>query len=63
MGVHGDTVTHTSDYFDQLYELCVKLIKDGKAYADDTEQEQVRLLPFSQLLVALTPIVDAEGAF
>lgn len=26
---------YTSDYFDQLYEWAVKLIKDGKAYVDD----------------------------
>ncbi|KAJ3540971.1 hypothetical protein NMY22_g4083 [Coprinellus aureogranulatus] len=42
MGVHGDQVTHTSDYFDKLYELAVKMIKDGKAYADDTEKEQMQ---------------------
>jgi glutamyl-tRNA synthetase len=41
MGVHGDAVTHTSDYFDKLYELAVQMIKSGKAYADDTEKEQV----------------------
>jgi glutamyl-tRNA synthetase len=34
----GDRVTHTSDYFNELYELAVKLIESGKAYADDTEQ-------------------------
>jgi len=27
-----------------LYDLAVKLIKLGKAYADDTEQIQVRLV-------------------
>ncbi|KAJ2932898.1 hypothetical protein H1R20_g4184, partial [Candolleomyces eurysporus] len=42
MGVHGDGVTHTSDYFDKLYELAVQLIKSGKAYADDTEKEQMQ---------------------
>ncbi|KAH9931716.1 glutamate-tRNA ligase [Epithele typhae] len=40
--VHGDRVTHTSDYFDKLYEDAVQMIKLGKAYADDTEQEQMR---------------------
>lgn len=40
--VHGDKVTHTSDYFDQLYEYVVQMIKDSKAYADDTEQEQMK---------------------
>ena len=34
-------MTHTSDHFDTLYDYAVKLIKSGKAYADDTEQQQV----------------------
>ncbi|KAF5315925.1 hypothetical protein D9611_004790 [Ephemerocybe angulata] len=42
MGVHGDGVTHTSDYFDQLFDLAVKMIKEGNAYADDTEKEQMQ---------------------
>ncbi|MFA8435755.1 MAG: glutamine--tRNA ligase/YqeY domain fusion protein [Marinifilaceae bacterium] len=32
---------YTSDYFDQLYEWAVKLIKDGKAYVDDQTAEQI----------------------
>ena len=31
-----------SDYFDQLYEWAVKLIRDGKAYVDDLSAEQIR---------------------
>ena len=31
-----------SDYFPQLYELAVTLIKSGKAYVDDLTQEQIR---------------------
>jgi len=42
LGVKFDQVTYTSDWFQQLYELCVKMIKDGKAYADNTPQEQLR---------------------
>ncbi|KAF6810412.1 glutamyl-tRNA synthetase [Colletotrichum sojae] len=42
MGVTPDAVSYTSDYFDYLYETCVRLIKEGHAYADDTEQEQMR---------------------
>ncbi|KZO97792.1 glutamate-tRNA ligase [Calocera viscosa TUFC12733] len=42
LGVHADQLSHTSDWFEKLYELCVELIKRGKAYADDTEQEQMR---------------------
>lgn len=41
MGIKGDVVTHTSDYFEQLLELAVVMIKEGKAYADDTPQEQM----------------------
>ncbi|KAK6498727.1 hypothetical protein TWF481_011302 [Arthrobotrys musiformis] len=42
LGIHGDRVTFTSDYFQELYELCVTMIKEGKAYCDDTPQEQMR---------------------
>ncbi|KAI0748413.1 glutamate-tRNA ligase [Daedaleopsis nitida] len=42
LDIHGDKVTHTSDYFDQLYDYALQIIKSGKAYADDTEQEQMR---------------------
>ena len=44
LDIHGDAISHTSDYFDQLYELAVKLIKEGKAYADDTVQMEVMAL-------------------
>ncbi len=30
-----DRLFFASDYFDQLYDFAVKLIKDGKAYVDD----------------------------
>jgi glutamyl-tRNA synthetase len=50
--IHGDAVSHTSDYFDQLYELAVKLIKEGKAYADDTEQLQVKFIRVYALIFA-----------
>ncbi|MCF8234968.1 MAG: glutamine--tRNA ligase/YqeY domain fusion protein [Bacteroidales bacterium] len=30
---------YASDYFDQLYEWAIKLIKDGKAYVDELDQE------------------------
>ncbi|EPS95462.1 hypothetical protein FOMPIDRAFT_1025810 [Fomitopsis schrenkii] len=42
LDIRGDAISHTSDYFDQLYELAIKIIKDGKAYADDTEQAEMR---------------------
>ncbi|KAN0077172.1 tRNA synthetases class I (E and Q), catalytic domain containing protein [Tylopilus felleus] len=42
MDIKGDTISHTSDYFDQIYELAIKTIEAGKAYTDDTEQAQMR---------------------
>ena len=36
LGIKPDTVTHTSDYFQQLQDLCCKMIQDGLAYVDDT---------------------------
>ncbi len=32
---------YASDYFDQLYEYAVKLIRKGKAYVDDSTAEQI----------------------
>jgi len=32
---------HSSDYFDQLYELAAKLIKKGLAYVDDSSSEKI----------------------
>lgn len=32
---------YASDYFDQLYEFAVKLIKKGKAYVDDSTSEEM----------------------
>ncbi|MCF6184628.1 MAG: glutamine--tRNA ligase/YqeY domain fusion protein [Bacteroidales bacterium] len=37
---HGE-VHYASDYFEQLYEWAVKLIKDGYAYVDDQSGEEI----------------------
>jgi glutaminyl-tRNA synthetase len=37
-----DRLFYASDYFDQLYEWAVQLIKDGKAYVDDLTAEEIR---------------------
>ncbi|KAH3679437.1 hypothetical protein WICMUC_000982 [Wickerhamomyces mucosus] len=42
LGIKGDRTTYSSDYFEKMYELCIQLIKEGKAYADDTVQEKMR---------------------
>src|SRR6202142_3240006 len=42
LGFDWDGLYYASDYFDQLYEWAVKLIKDGKAYVDDLSAEEIR---------------------
>lgn len=49
LGVKGDRLTYTSDYFDQLIDFAFKLIDLGLAYADDTPQEVMRQNRFSGL--------------
>ncbi len=38
----GDREYYASDYFDQLYEYAVQLIKKGKAYVCDLSPEEIR---------------------
>jgi len=38
----GDRLYYASDYFDQLYEYAVRLIKAGKAYVDDLSSDEIR---------------------
>jgi len=38
----GDREYYASDYYGQLYDWAVKLIKKGKAYVDDLTAEQIR---------------------
>src|SRR5690606_23055075 len=38
----GDRLTHASDYFPQMYELAVHLIRAGKAYVDHLSTEEIR---------------------
>ena len=42
LGFHWDGLFYASDYFDQLYEWAVRLIKDGKAYVDDLTADEIR---------------------
>jgi glutaminyl-tRNA synthetase len=39
----GKHLYHASDYFEQLYDWAVHLIKTGKAYVDDQSQEEIRV--------------------
>ena len=38
----GDRLFYASDYFEQLYEYAVQLIKAGKAYVDDLSADEIR---------------------
>ena len=42
LGFEWDGLYYASDYFDQLYEWAIKLIKDGKAYVDDLSADEIR---------------------
>lgn len=37
-----DRLYYASDYFDQLYQYALELIRDGKAYVDDLSPEEIR---------------------
>ena len=38
----GDRLYYASDYFEQLYQWAVQLIKEGKAYVDSLSAEEIR---------------------
>jgi len=41
LGYHWENEVYSSDYFTQLYEWAVKMIKDGKAYVDSQSSEDM----------------------
>jgi glutaminyl-tRNA synthetase len=40
----GEHLYHASDYFEQLYDWAEHLIREGKAYVDDTPPEEMRAM-------------------
>jgi glutamyl-tRNA synthetase len=42
IGITPDRTSYTSDYLEDLYQYCIRMIKEGHAYADDTDQETMR---------------------
>ncbi len=42
LGFHWDQLLFGSSYFDQCYDLAIKLIKDGRAYVDDLSKDEMR---------------------
>lgn len=43
IGISWDTMSSTSDHFDKMLQLCEQLIREGKAYVDDTDTETIRV--------------------
>ena len=41
LGFHWGNVYYASDYFQQLYDLAIEFIKEGKAYVDEQSAEQI----------------------
>lgn len=41
LGYHWANVYYASDYFQQLWDFAVRLIKEGKAYVDEQTSEQI----------------------
>jgi glutaminyl-tRNA synthetase len=42
LGFHWDGLFYASDYFGQLYEWALQLIREGKAYVDDLTADEIR---------------------
>ncbi|KAK6016479.1 putative glutamine--tRNA ligase, partial [Ostertagia ostertagi] len=42
LNVVPDRWTHSSDYFELMLQMCEKLLREGKAYVDDTDTETMR---------------------
>jgi glutaminyl-tRNA synthetase len=42
LGFNWEELRYASDYFEQLYEWALKLIRDGKAYVDDLTADEIR---------------------
>ncbi|XP_013406588.1 bifunctional glutamate/proline--tRNA ligase isoform X2 [Lingula anatina] len=43
LGIKYDKFSYTSDYFDQMLTLCEKMIREEKAYVDDTDPDTMKL--------------------
>ncbi|BCR90988.1 glutamate--tRNA ligase GUS1 [Aspergillus chevalieri] len=49
MGIKPDKMSYTSDYFDELYQYALQIIREGNAYADDTDKETMAAQRFDGL--------------
>ena len=50
LGFKWDKVLYASDYFQQLWDLAVTLIKEGKAYVDEQTPEEIAAIPPTSIL-------------
>lgn len=41
LGFEWGNIYHASDYFEQLYDFAIRLIKEGKAYVDEQSSEEI----------------------
>ena len=42
LGIKYDQFSHTSDHFDTMLDLCERMLREGKAYIDDTDPETMK---------------------
>ncbi|KAK6731733.1 hypothetical protein RB195_007914 [Necator americanus] len=42
LNISPDRWTHSSDHFEMMLQMCEKLLKEGKAFVDDTDTETMR---------------------
>ena len=42
LGVKGDILSHTSDFFPEIEKYCEAMLREGTAYADNTPVDQMR---------------------
>uniref|UniRef100_A0AC34R474 Glutamate--tRNA ligase n=1 Tax=Panagrolaimus sp. JU765 TaxID=591449 RepID=A0AC34R474_9BILA len=42
LGIQPDSWSRSSDYFDLMLQMCERLLKEGKAFVDDTDTETMR---------------------
>jgi len=42
LGLQPDIYSYTSDHFETLMSLCERMIREGKAFADDTDPETMK---------------------
>lgn len=41
LGIQPDKTSHTSDFFQELHDYCIRMLKEGKAFADDSTKDEM----------------------